>query len=205
MDDWTMSDTLSFLDRIAEEKANAEFLAAVKNGDLTEIEFELQHGRDPNLPVLKKVPLECVKNNPGAVELLLKYGAITEISGSIRNILQRLQAGQTELKKRYDLCRQSKCKTIMEYNRTAEKPFKRYFMVFPFVHTLTEGERKILCNIANKGRAADIHVAIGSVDEKLPAELAMCCQEKITAPIGANTLLIWHCPGYSVTVFQSPW
>ena len=144
MDDWTMSDTLSFLDRIAEEKANAEFLAAITNGDLTEIEFELQHERDPNLPVLKKVPLEYVKNNPGAVELLLKYGAITEISGSIRNILQRLQAGQTELKKRYDLCRQSKCKTIMEYNLTAEKPLKRYFMVFPFVHILTEEECKML-------------------------------------------------------------
>lgn len=163
----------------------------------------MQHGRDPNLPVLKKVPLEYVKNNPGAVELLLKYGAITEISGSIRNILQRLQAGQTELKKRYALCRENNCKTIMEYNRTAEKPFKRYFMVFPFVHTLTEGERKMLCNIANKGRAADIHVAIGSVDENLPAELEMCCQEKIAAPSGTNPLLQWYCPGYSVTVFRN--
>ena len=202
MDDWTMSDTLRFCDRIAEEKSNAEFLAAVKNGDLTEIEFELQHGRDPNLPVLKKLPLEYVKNNPGAVELLLKYGAITEISGSTRNILQRLQAGQTELKKRYDLCRQSKCKTIMEYNLTAEKLLKRYFMVFPFVHILTEEECKMLFNIASRGRAADIHVAIGSVDENLPAGLEMCCQEKIAAPIGANTLLSWYCPFYSVTAFQ---
>ncbi len=205
MDDWTMADTLSLLDCIAEEKANAEFLAAIKNGDLTEIEFELQNGRDPNLPVLKKVPLEYAKNNPQAVKLLTEYGAISDLCTSDRNILQRLQTGQAELEMRYALCRENNCKTIMEYNRTAEKPFKRYFMVFPFVHTLTEGERKILCNIANKGRAADIHVAIGSVDEKLPAELAMCCQEKISAPIGANTLLIWHCPGYSVTVFQSPW
>lgn len=203
MDDWTMSDTLRFCDRIAEEKSNAEFLAAVKNGDLTEIEFELQHGRDPNLPVLKKVPREYVKNNPGAVELLLKYGAITEISSSIRNILQRLQAGQTELKKRYDLCRQSKCKTIMEYNETAVTPKKRYFMVFPFVHTLTEEECKMLFNIVSKGRAADIHIAIGSADSKLPWALQMCCQEKISAPIGANPLLQWYCPGYSADVFQN--
>ena len=49
MDDWTMSDTLRFCDRIAEEKSNAEFLAAVKNGDLTEIEFELQPGRAPKV------------------------------------------------------------------------------------------------------------------------------------------------------------
>ena len=204
MDDWnwTMSDTLSFLDRIAEEKANAEFLAVCKNGNFDKIEFELQHGRDPNLPVLKKVPLEYVKNNPGAVELLLKYGAITEISGSIRNILQRLQAGQAELEKRYALCLENKCKTIMEYNRTAEKPLKRYFMVFPFVHILTEEECKIFFNIASRGRAADIHVAIGSVDENLPAGLEMCCQEKIAAPIGANTLLSWYCTCYSVTAFQ---
>ena len=202
MDDWTMADTLGFLDRIAEEKANAEFLAAIKNGDLTEIEFELQHGRDPNLPVLKKVPFSYAKNNPGAVKLLLEYGAISDLCTSDRNILQRLQTGQAELEMRYALCLENNCKTIMEYNRTAEKPFKRYFMVFPFVHTLTEGERKILCNIANKGRAADIHVAIGSVDENLPAGLEMCCQEKITAPIGANTLLSWYCPFYSVTAFQ---
>ena len=202
MDDWAMSDTLRFCDRIAEEKSNAEFLAAVKNGDLTKIEFELQHGRDPNLPVLKKVPLEYVKNNPRAVELLLKYGAITEISGSLRNILQRLQAGQAELEKRYALCLENNCKTIMEYNRTAEKPLKRYFMVFPFLHILTEEECKLLFKIASRGRAADIHVAIGSVDEKLPAGLEMCCQEKITAPIGANTLLSWYCPFYSVTALQ---
>lgn len=202
MNDRMMSDTLSLGDRIAEEKANAEFLAAIKNGNLTEIEFELQNGRDPNLPVLKKVPLEYAKNNPGAVKLLLEYGAISDLCTSDRNILQRLQTGQTELEMRYALCLENNCKTIMEYNRTAEKPLKRYFMVFPFVHTLTEGERKILCNIANKGRAADIHVAIGSVDEKLPAELAMCCQEKISAPIGANTLLSWYCPFYSVTAFQ---
>jgi hypothetical protein len=197
-----MSDTLRFCDRIAEEKSNAEFLAAVKNGDLTDIEFELQHGRDPNLPVLKKVPLEYVKNNPGAVELLLKYGAITEISGSIRNILQRLQAGQTELKKRYDLCCQNDCRTVMEYNQTTTAPFKRFFLVFPFIHTLHEEEQKILCDIANKGRAADIHVAVGSTDEKLPSDLAMCCQEKISAPVGANTLLHWYCPCYSVNIFQ---
>ena len=204
MDDWnwTMSDTLSFLDRIAEEKANAEFLAACKNGNFDKIEFELQHGRDPNLPVLKKVPLEHVKNNPEAVELLLKYGAITEISGSTRNILPRLQTGQAELEKRYTLCRETHCKTIMEYNQTAGTLFKKYFMVFPFVHTLTAEECKILFNIASKGRAADIHVAIGSVDENLPAELEMCCQEKISAPIGANTLLSWYCPFYSVTAFQ---
>ena len=202
MDDWTMSDTLSFLDRIAEEKANAEFLAAIKNGDHAKIEFELQHGRDPNLPVLKKVPFEYAKNNPQAAKLLTEYGAISDLCSNTRNILLRLQIGQAELEMRYALCLENNCKTIMEYNRTAEKPFKRYFMVFPFVHTLTEGERKILCNIANKGRAADIHIAIGSVDEKLPAELAMCCQEKITAPIGANTLLSWHCPGYSTDVFQ---
>lgn len=202
MDDWTLSDTLSLGDRIAEENANAEFLAAIQNGDLTAIEFELQHGRDPNLPVLKKVPLEYAKNNPGAVELLLEYGAISEISCSKRNILQRLESGQAELEKRYALCLENNCKTIMEYNQPGKIPLKRYFMVFPFVHTLSEEERKILCNIANKGRAADIHIAIGSVDEKLPAELAMCCQEKITAPIGTNTLLAWYCPCYSVAAFQ---
>ena len=202
MDDWSMADTLSLGDRIAEENANAEFLAAIKNGDLTAIEFELQHGRDPNLPVLKKVPLEYAKNNPGTVELLLEYGAISDLCTRDRNILQRLQTGQAELEKRYALCRETSCKTIMEYNQTAETPLKRYFMVFPFVHTLTEEARKILFNIASKGRAADIHIAIGSVDEKLPAELAMCCQEKITAPIGANPLLQWYCPFYSVTAFQ---
>jgi hypothetical protein len=154
------------------------------------------------LPVLKKVPFEYAKNNPQAVKLLTEYGAISDLCTSDRNILLRLQIGQAELEMRYALCRENNCKTIMEYNRTAEKPLKRYFMVFPFVHTLTEEERKILCNIANKGRAADIHVAIGSVDEKLPAELAMCCQEKISAPIGANTLLSWYCPFYSVTAFQ---
>jgi hypothetical protein len=90
----------------------------------------------------------------------------------------------------------------MEYNLVTEKQFKRYFMVFPFVHTLGEDERKILCNIANKGRAADIHVAIGSVDENLPTGLEMVCQEKISSPIGANTLLSWYCPFYSVIAFQ---
>jgi hypothetical protein len=75
-------------------------------------------------------------------------------------------------------------------------------MVFPFVHILTEEECKMLFNIASRGRAADIHVAIGSVDENLPAGFEMCCQEKITAPIGANQLLQWYCPVYSVTVFQ---
>ena len=202
MNDRMMSDTLSLGDRIADENANAEFLAAIKNGDLAKIEFELQNGRDPNLPVLKKVPLEYAKNNPGAVKLLLEYGAISDLCTSDRNILQRLQTGQAELEMRYALCRENNCKTIMEYNRTAEKPLKRYFMVFPFVHTLTEEEQKILFNIASKGRAADIHVAIGSVDENLPAGLEMCCQEKITAPIGANTLLSWYCPFYSVTAFQ---
>ena len=113
MDDWTMSDTLSFLDRIAEEKANAEFLAAIKNGDLTEIEFELQNGRDPNLPVLKKVPLEYAKNNPQAVKLLTEYGAISDLCTSDRNILQRLQTGQAELETRYALCLENNCKTII--------------------------------------------------------------------------------------------
>ena len=72
MDDWTMADTLSLCDRIAEEHANAEFLAAVKNGDQTEIEFELQHGRDPNLPVLKKVPFEYAKTDDFS-ELVIVY------------------------------------------------------------------------------------------------------------------------------------
>ena len=61
MDDWTMSDTLNLCDRIAEEKADAEFLAACKNCDLDKIEFELQHGRDINLPILGKSPLWYVK------------------------------------------------------------------------------------------------------------------------------------------------
>ena len=79
MDDWTMSDTLRFCDRIAEEKSNAEFLAAVKNGDLTEIEFELQHGRDPNLPVLKKVQdradmTTCTSNQRQIGVALSNYG-----------------------------------------------------------------------------------------------------------------------------------
>jgi hypothetical protein len=200
--DWTMSDTLSFLDRIAEEKANAEFLVACKNGNLGKIEFELQHGRDPNLPILKKFPLAYVKNNSHVVELLLEYGGISNLFSDNKNILQRLQAGQAELETRYALCHETKCKTIMEYNLVTEKQFKRYFMVFPFVHTLGEDERKILCNIANKGRAADIHVAIGSVDENLPTGLEMVCQEKISSPIGANTLLSWYCPFYSVIAFQ---
>ena len=226
MDDWMMTDTLKFCDRIAEEKANTEFLTACKRGDLSKIEFELQHGRDPNLPVLGKSPLRYVKENSDAVKLFLEYGADPALDGFYnycrqffkddllqickpylsdsagRDIFKRLQNGKDELEKRYALCLENNCKTIMEYNETAVTPKKRYFMVFPFVHTLTEEETKMLFNIASRGRAADIHIAIGSVDEKLPAGLEMCCQEKIAAPIGANTLLSWYCPFYSVTAFQ---
>ena len=222
-----MTDTLKFCDRIAEEKANTEFLTACKSGDLSKIEFELQHGRDPNLPVLGKSPLRYVKENPVAIKLLLEYGADPALDGFYnycrqffkdellqickpylsdsagRDIFKRLQNGKDELEKRYALCLENNCKTIMEYNQTAGTLFKKYFMVFPFVHTLTEEEGKLLLNIANKGRAADIHVAIGSADEKLPLALKMCCQEKISAPIGANPLLQWYCPGYSVTEFQN--
>ncbi len=90
----------------------------------------------------------------------------------------------------------------MEYNQAAEIPCKKYFMVFPFIHTLHDEELKLLVDIANKGRAADIHVAFGSVDDELPVELAMSCQEKISAPLGANTLQDWCCPGYSVNTFS---
>lgn len=226
MDDWTMSDTLRFCDRIAEEKANTDFLAACQSDNLSKIEFELQHGRDPNLPVLRKSQLWYVRANHDAVRLLLEYGAdpalngfyaycqqffkddllsickpyLSDIAG--RDVFKRLQNGQKELEKRYALCLENHCKTIMEYNQTAVTPKKRYFMVFPFVHTLTEEEIKMLFNIASKGRAADIHIAIGSADSKLPLALQMCCQEKISAPIGANMLLSWYCPFYSVTAFQ---
>ena len=221
-----MTDTLKFHDRIAEEKANTEFLTACKSGDLSKIEFELQHGRDPNLPVLGKSPLWYAKENHDAVKLLLEYGADPALDGFYthcqqffkdellqicklylsdttgRDVFKHLQNGQKELEKRYALCLENHCKTIMEYNQTAATPLKRYFMVFPFVHTLTEEEGKLLLNIANKGRAADIHIAIGSADGQLPFALQMCCQEKISAPIGANPLLQWYCPGYSVTAFQ---
>ena len=221
-----MTDTLKFCDRVAEEKANSDFLIACKSGDLREIEFELQHGRDPNLPVLGKSPLWYARENHDAVKLLLEYGADPTLDGVYnycrlffkddllnickpylsvitgRDVFKRLQNGKDELEKWYALCLENNCKTIMEYNQTAETPLKKYFMVFPFVHTLTEEEIKMLFNIASRGRAADIHIAIGSVDEKLPAGLEMCCQEKIAAPIGANTLLSWYCPFYSVTAFQ---
>ena len=221
-----MTDTLKFCDRIAEEKANTEFLTACKSGDLSKIEFELQLGRDPNLPVLGKSPLWYAKENHDAVKLLLEYGADPVLNGFYnycqqffkneflklckpylsntagRDVFKHLQNGQKELEKRYALCLENHCKTIMEYNQTAATPLKRYFMVFPFVHTLTEEEGKLLLNIANKGRAADIHIAIGSADGQLPFALQMCCQEKISAPIGANPLLQWYCPGYSVTAFQ---
>lgn len=226
MDDWTIDDTWEVLDRFAEEKANAEFISACKNGDLSKIEFELQHGRDPNLAVLKKSPLWYAKDNPDAVKLLLEYGAapdlyefyhfcrrffkdellelckpyLTDTAG--RDIFKRLQQGKYELDKRYALCLENNCKTIMEYNQAAEIPLKKYFMVFPFIHTLHDEELKLLVDIANKGRAADIHVAIGAVDEELPSALAMCCPEKISAPMGANTLLNWYCPGYSVNTFS---
>lgn len=226
MEEWTMLDTLQLRDRIFEEKANDDFLSAAKNSDLARIEFELQHGRDPNLPVLEKSPLWYVKENPEAVKLLLEYGAAPELNDFYgycqkffkdelltlcqpyaaepvgRDIFQRLHNGTEELNKRYKLCLENKCKTIMEYNQTAAEPLKKYFMVFPFIHTLQEEEVKMLFNIASKGRAADIHIAIGSVDETLPTALAMCCQEKISAPTGANPLLDWYCPGYSVTAFQ---
>ena len=68
MDDWTIANTWGVLDGIAEKNANAEFISACKNGDLSKIEFELQHGRDPNLAVLKKSPLWYAKDNPDAVK-----------------------------------------------------------------------------------------------------------------------------------------
>ncbi|MBE6390907.1 MAG: hypothetical protein E7042_01710 [Lentisphaerae bacterium] len=226
MDDWTIANTWGVLDRFAEEKANAEFISACKNGDLSKIEFELQHGRDPNLAILKKSPLWYAKNNPEAIKLLLEYGAAPElyefyhfcrrffkdellelcklylINADGRDIFKRLQNGKRELEKRYDVCRQAGYKTIMEYNRNADLQFKKYFMVFPFIHILHDEELKLLVDIANKGRAADIHVAIGSVDDELPVELAMSCQEKISAPLGANTLQDWYCSSYSVNSFS---
>ena len=226
MDDWTIADTWEMFDHFAEDKANAEFISACKHGDLDKIEFELQHGRDPNLAILKKSPLWYAKDNPDAVKLLLEYGAAPELyefhhfcrrffkdkllelckpyltdTGG-RDIFKRLQNGKSELEKRYEICRQAGCKTIIEYNRNADLQFKKYFMVFPFIHTLHDEELKLLADIANKGRAADIHVAIGVVDEDFPSKLAMCCPEKISAPIGANTLQDWYCPIYSVNSFS---
>ena len=225
MDDWTMAHSWGVLDGFAEQKANADFISACKRGDLKNIEFELQHGRDPNLPVLKKSPLWYAKDKPDAVKLLLEYGAIPNLYGFYdfcrrffkdellelckpylinadgRDIFKRLQHGKYELNKRYALWLENNCKTIMEYNQAAEIPCKKYFMVFPFIHTLHDEELKLLVDIANKGRAADIHVAIGSIDDELPVELAMSCQEKISAPLGANTLQNWYCPGYSVNSF----
>ena len=226
MDDWTSANTWGVLDVFAEKEANAEFISACKHGDLDKIEFELLHGRDPNLAVLKKSPLWYAKDKPDAVKLLLKYGAIPNLYGFYdfcrrffkdellelckpylinadgRDIFKRLQQGKYELNKRYALCLENNCKTIMEYNQTAEILLKKYFMVFPFIHTLHDEEMKLLVNIANKARAADIHVAIGSVDEELPIKLSMCCQEKISAPLGANTLQDWYCPCYSVNSFS---
>ena len=227
MDEWMMTDTLKFCDRIAEEKANMEFLTACKSGDLSKIEFELQHGRDPDLPVLGKSPLRYVKENSDAVKLFLEYGADPALDGFYnycrqffkdkllqickpylsdfagRDIFKRLQNGKDESAKRYALCFENNCKTIMEYNQTAETPLKRYFMVFPFVHTLTEEEIKMLFNIVSKGWVADIHIAIGSADSKLPLALQMCCLDKISAPIGANPLLQWYCSSYSAAEFQN--
>ena len=162
-----MTDTLELCDRITEEKANAEFISACQSSNLKKIEFELQHGRDPNLPVLGKAPLWYARNDTNAVKLLLIYGAdpglygfyvycrkffkdelwelctpyMTDIVG--RDIFKRLQNGRNELKKRYDLCCQNDCRTIMEYNQTTTAPFKRYFWVFPFIHTLHEEEQKM--------------------------------------------------------------
>ena len=225
MDDWTIAHSWGVLDGFAEQEVNAVFISACKRGDLSKIEFELLHGRDPNLAVLKKSPLWYAKDNPDAVKLLLEYGAapdlyefyhfcrrffkdellelckpyLTDTAG--RDIFKRLQNGKSELEKRYDVCRQAGYKNIIEYNRNADLQFKKYFMVFPFIHILHDEELKLLADIANKGRAADIHVAIGSVDEELPIKLSMCCQEKISAPLGANTLQDWYCPGYSVNSF----
>ena len=226
MDDWTMAHSWGVLDGFAEQEVNADFISACKSGDLKTIEFELQHGRDPNLPVLKKSSLWYAKDHPDTVKLLLEYGAIPNLCGFYdfcrrffkdellelckpylinadgRDIFKRLQQGKYELDKRYALCLENNCKTIMEYNQAAEIPLKKYFMVFPFIHTLHDEELKLLVDIANKGRAADIHVAIGSVDDELPVELAMSCQEKISAPIGANTLQDWYCSSYSVSSFS---
>ena len=226
MDDWTMAHSWGVLDGFAEQEVNADFISACKRGDLKTIEFELQHGRDPNLPVLKKSSLWYAKDHHDTVKLLLEYGAIPNLCGFYdfcrrffkdellelckpylinadgRDIFKRLQQGKHELNKRYALCLENNCKTIMEYNQTAKIPLKKYFMVFPFIHTLHDEELKLLVDIANKGRAADIHVAIGSVDDELPIKLSMCCQEKISAPIGANTLQDWYCPGYSINTFS---
>ena len=81
MDDWMMTDTLKFCDRVAEEKANSDFLTACKSSDLSRIELELQHGRDPNLPVLGKSPLWYARENHDAVKLLLEYGADPVLNG----------------------------------------------------------------------------------------------------------------------------
>lgn len=226
MDDWTMAHSWGVWDGFAEQEVNADFISACKRGDLKTIEFELQHGRDPNLAVLKKSPLWYAKDNPDAVKLLLEYGASPElydfhnycrrffkdellelcnpylINADGRDIFKRLQQGKHELNKRYALCLENNCKTIMEYNQTAEIPLKKYFMVFPFVHTLNAEEREILFTIAAKGQAADIHIAIGSVDEKLPSDFAVLDPQKISAPIGANTLQDWYCSSYSVSTFS---
>ena len=226
MDDWTMAHSWGVLDGFAEQEVNADFISACKRGDLKTIEFELQHGRDPNLPIMKKSSLCYAKDHHDTVKLLLEYGAISNLYGFYdycrrffkdellelckpylinadgRDIFKRLQQGKHELNKRYALCLENNCKTIMEYNQTAKIPLKKYFMVFPFVHTLNAEEREILFTIAAEGQAADIHIAIGSVDDELPVELAMSCQEKISAPLGANTLQDWYCPGYSVNSFS---
>ena len=226
MDDWTMSDAWDVFDILTEKEVNADFISACKRGDLNFIKYELQNGRDPNMPVLKKSPLWYAKNKPEAVKLLLEYGAIPNLYGFYdfcrkffkdellelctpfltsaagRDIFKRLQQGRRELEKRYALCLENNCKTIMEYNQTAEIPLKKYFMVFPFVHTLTEEEREILFTIAAEGQAADIHIAIGSVDKELPSLFAGLGTQKISPPVGTTALLYWHCPGYSVNTFS---
>ena len=55
MDDWTMSDAWDVFDILTEKEVNADFISACKRGDLNFIKYELQNGRDPNMPVLKKI------------------------------------------------------------------------------------------------------------------------------------------------------
>jgi hypothetical protein len=66
---------------------------------------------------------------------------------------------------------ENKCKTIMEYNQKADNKLPQSLVIVPLLCEWDNDALKLLRNIANKGRAADIHIAVGSADGKLPSAL----------------------------------